>query len=50
MAKHKIDLLSWCIVGKGAKEWNRACLEFGLLECKRAILVKMRFASKVVMF
>ncbi len=39
-----------CIVGKGVKEWKRACLEFGLLERKLAILVKMRFTSKVATF
>jgi hypothetical protein len=39
-----------CIVGKGAKEWKWACLEFGLLKCKLATLVKMHFASKVSVF
>jgi hypothetical protein len=47
---NKIDLLSLCIVGKGAKEWKHACLESSLPKCKLATLMKMRFASKVVMF
>jgi len=46
----KIDLLSLCIVGKGAKEWKWACLESGLPECKLVTLVKTHFASKVAMF
>ncbi len=47
---NKIDLLSLCIVGKGAKEQKGACLESSLLECKLATSVKMCFASNVAMF
>jgi hypothetical protein len=47
---NKIDFLSLYIVGKGAKEWKRACLEFGLPKRKLATLMKTCFASKVAMF
>ncbi len=47
---NKIDLLSLCIVSKGAKEQKGACLEFGSLECKLATPAKTRFASNVAMF
>jgi len=47
---NKIDFFSLCIIGKGAKEWKEACLEFGLFKHKLASLVKTCFASKVVMF
>jgi hypothetical protein len=50
MEEHKIDFLSLCIVGKGAKERKQACLESGLPKCNLATLVRMRFTSKVVMF
>ncbi len=48
---NKIDfLLSLCIVGKGAKEWKRTYLKFGLLECKLPTPMKMHFVSKVIVF
>ncbi len=50
MVEHKIDFLSLCIIGKSAKKWKWACLEFGLPKCKLTITVKMHFASKVTMF
>jgi hypothetical protein len=34
--------LLW-IIGKGAEEWRRACLDFGLHEHKLTTLVKTRF-------
>ncbi len=47
---NKIDLLSLCIVSKGANEWKWACLESGLPECKLTTPMKMHFASKVAIF
>jgi len=41
--------LLW-IVGKGAKEWKRACLDFGLPKHILATPVKTQFVSKVTMF
>jgi hypothetical protein len=43
-------LISFHCVGKGAKEWKLACLEFGLPKCKLTTSMKMHFASKVAMF
>jgi hypothetical protein len=41
--------LLW-IVGKGAKQWRHAYLDFGLPKHKSATPVKTQFASKVTMF
>lgn len=36
--------------GKSKIEWDKACMEAGLLAKKLRTLVKTRFASKVVLF
>jgi hypothetical protein len=35
---------------KGHSEWHRACLDVGFSHRKLKTLVKIRFASKVIMF
>jgi hypothetical protein len=34
----------------GRQEWEKACIESGLLLCKLKTLVKTRFVSKIIMF
>jgi hypothetical protein len=36
--------------GKGREEWDKACIEVGLLARKLKTLMKIRFTSKVVLF
>jgi len=51
---HKL-LYKWLLHGKyiygeGRQEWEKACIECGLLLQKLKTPIKTRFASKVIMF
>jgi hypothetical protein len=51
MPKHVYKKITWTKqFGKGRQEWEKACVESGLLPHKLKTPIKTRFASNIIMF